>query len=115
MSSPTVAPADGDPLSALALARLAAGTHRRWDGRRYVLDVPAELAGRLRRIYVRRVLWLEAVADPAPDHDRRLHFTRAGGDCVCDQCGEVYYDHPADLFDDGHCLTVLCDRSRVKL
>lgn len=110
----SVGSAGSDP-AATALAAVAAGSHRRWDGRRWALAVPDDYTGRLRRVYVRRVLYLEAVADPAAEDDRREHWTRAGGGVVCRQCGLEYYDHPADPAPGWHDLTVLCDRTRVKL
>ena len=38
---------------------------------------------------------------------------RAGGDCVCEVCGQIFYKHPVD----GRFpfLNVLCDGNRVKL
>lgn len=38
---------------------------------------------------------------------------RAGGDCVCKDCGMIYYDHPNDY--EYECLQVLCSGQRVKL
>lgn len=38
---------------------------------------------------------------------------RAGGDCVCDGCGKLYYDHGPVL--GALWLTRLCDNTFVKL
>lgn len=92
------------------------GDHR-WppdrDGVRRVY-LPPHLAGRARRVFLRRLLTAEAVLEsPDAERARRAAWRRAGGDVACGQCGEKLYDHPRDAADG--CLTVLCDRSRVKL
>lgn len=88
---------------------LAAGDHRWPDGRLYL---PPHLAGRERRLYLRKLL----LAEPEPPfqawHRRHTDWYRAGGDVLC-SCGEKYYDHPADP--EVPYLKILCDRSRVKL
>ena len=38
---------------------------------------------------------------------------RSGGDCVCDTCGKLYYDHPPVI--GALWLTRLCDDTLVKL
>lgn len=43
----------------------------------------------------------------------RKTFYRAGGDCLCMDCGEDYRHHPMDEVEKH--LTVLCDGRRVKL
>lgn len=43
----------------------------------------------------------------------RLDRDRCGGGVTCEQCGRLYYDHPADR--DYPFLTVLCDGSVAKL
>lgn len=40
-------------------------------------------------------------------------FQRVGGGVVCERCGKQYYDHKP--LDHATFLTVLCDRSLVKL
>ncbi len=40
-------------------------------------------------------------------------FMHASGDCICQQCDRIYYDHPADVLEPF--LNVLCDGTRVKL
>lgn len=101
-----------------ALQLVAENDHRWPDGRLYV---PAHLDRRGTKRHVREVLRIEAAARPVGDADRRRAFVRAGGDCVCDTCGLVYYDHPRDIEPadggdlGGPALTVLCDRTRVKL
>ncbi len=54
-----------------------------------------------------------------PNIEVRRMFKRAGGDCICDQCGKCYYDHPFDTkqlsYDDKPFLHVLCNGDRVKL
>src|SRR3990172_8825365 len=54
--------------------------------------------------------------------ERRLFpkgFTRAGGDCICHQCGQTYLEHPlADEYrswEDEPYLNRLCDGRLVKL
>jgi hypothetical protein len=46
-------------------------------------------------------------------------YVRAGGDCICEQCGKRYYDHPVNLEFLGTnyipFLAVLCDGRNVKL
>jgi hypothetical protein len=46
-------------------------------------------------------------------------MVRAGGDCVCAQCGEPYRRHAHDPYESDASgepwLTVLCDGRRVKL
>jgi hypothetical protein len=46
-------------------------------------------------------------------------FHRASGDCICEDCGEVYYDHQYDMeelgYDGQPFLIVLCNGERVKL
>jgi hypothetical protein len=81
------------------------------DARRVYL--PPQLKGAMRRQFLRRLLRLEP--EPAADAAiRRDAWVRAGGDVVCPQCGEEYRHHPHD-WDGFESLTVLCDRSRVKL
>lgn len=54
-----------------------------------------------------------------PEADRMRVFGeapdwyRAGGECVCKDCGKLYYDHPAVL--GALWLTRLCDNTMVKL
>lgn len=105
--------------------QLVADNHHRWnadaDGVRRIY-LPARLKGRTRRLYLRFVLRIEAASlFEGEQNEARRNFTRAGGDCVCDQCGEEYRQHPRDIEPadpDGFAsasLTILCDRSRVKL
>lgn len=44
-------------------------------------------------------------------------WVRAGGDCVCEECGRTYYQHPVELVPDtdGLYLNRLCDGKLVKL
>jgi len=55
----------------------------------------------------------------AGESDSEVEFIRAGGDCVCDECGKLYYDHPMDYenldFNGGPFLHILCSGERVKL
>ncbi len=55
---------------------------------------------------------------PGLDPEAAL-YAYAGGGCVCDRCGELYHDHPADLEYLGQhgipFLTRLCDGRLVKL
>lgn len=49
-----------------------------------------------------------------------IPFSRASGDCICNQCGKKYYDHPMDglvcsAIDNKPFLHVLCNGERVKL
>jgi hypothetical protein len=50
---------------------------------------------------------------------RRMDFIRASGECVCEQCGRLYRQHPLDCgektYDGLPSLHVLCDLSRVNL
>jgi hypothetical protein len=46
-------------------------------------------------------------------HIRRRDFIRACGDCVCEKCGNLYYDHPRDPLEAS--LVVLCCMTRAKL
>lgn len=52
---------------------------------------------------------------PKYTHD----WKSASGDCVCEKCGHIYYDHPSDWRDVGKdglpYLKVICDGTRVKL
>lgn len=106
----------GDPLPDMRDNRsprelIAAGDHR-WPGGH--LYLPPHLADRERRLFLRDLLRLEPELPDERDR-RRDDFVRAGGGVVCLQCGEKYQDHPADS-EGGWCdLTILCDRSRVKL
>lgn len=43
----------------------------------------------------------------------RLDRDRAGGDCICPDCGRKYYDHPQEQ--EHAFLNLLCDGSVVKL
>jgi hypothetical protein len=47
------------------------------------------------------------------DEPSRNVFFRAGGDVICDECGQAYYDHVQDPIDKW--LNVLCSGERVKL
>jgi hypothetical protein len=52
--------------------------------------------------------------------DGWLSFVRAGGDCVCEDCGEIYYKHPRCAnsglpAQESYVLRVLCDGRHVKL
>lgn len=40
-------------------------------------------------------------------------FVRASGECVCEKCGELYYDHPQHM--PHHWLNVICTGLIVKL
>lgn len=40
-------------------------------------------------------------------------WRRAGGDCLCPECGETYYEHPQAV--PFYWLTVLCTGDYVKL
>jgi hypothetical protein len=83
----------------------------RWPNTGHVY-IPPHLSGRDRRTFLRTLLLAEP--EEAADADRRRDgFTRAGGDVVCEQCGEKLYDHPADPRDAF--LTITCSRERVKL
>jgi len=48
-------------------------------------------------------------------------FIRASGDCVCDQCGDKYFDHPSEKskqnldWEGRPFLRRLCDGTLVKL
>lgn len=44
--------------------------------------------------------------------DDTLDFVRCCGDCVCDQCGLTYFDHP-EVFDGV--LHIGCDGKLLKL
>jgi hypothetical protein len=91
-------------------AGLVADGDCRWpDGRIYL---PPHWTGRERRVYLRMLLTLEPETD-ADAQARRNAWERAGGGCVCDQCGEQFYDHPKDQVEPS--LTLLCSRERVKL
>jgi len=68
--------------------------------------------GRARRLLLRELLLKEHESED-DSRKRRIDMVRAGGDCVCDQCGEKFYDHPSDPVDTF--LNILCDRRRVKL
>lgn len=56
---------------------------------------------------------------PVPTLDQKLkadrhEWHRAGGNCVCAICGEIYYKHP--YFSEPYeWLTLLCDGTLVKL
>jgi hypothetical protein len=39
---------------------------------------------------------------------------RASGDCVCQTCGKLYYDHP-HLVEPYEFLNILCDGDFIKL
>lgn len=112
MSDP--APGDFEPLDITdtrsPLQLLADDAHRWPDGR---LHVPPGLRGPEVRGFVRTLLRLEAVADPATAARFRREWVRASGLCVCRRCGLPYADHPHDV--DEPDLVILCDRSRVKL
>jgi hypothetical protein len=58
---------------------------------------------------VRFLLFLRA----DEDEPKRQAFKRAGGDVVCDECGQAYCDHVQDPIDEW--LNVLCSGERVKL
>jgi hypothetical protein len=58
---------------------------------------------------IRFLLFLRA-DDDAP---MRRDFFRAGGQVVCETCGQQYHDHVQDPVDEW--LTVLCSGERVKL
>ena len=46
-------------------------------------------------------------------------FRRVSGDCICESCGKVYYDHQYDMdevdYNGRPFLIVLCNGERVKL
>jgi len=75
-----------------------------------VSDVDDYLAGRLPPIDV-----CELCGKPEGDK----HWSRACGDCVCNICGEIYFDHPPDKVHvgyDGHTVfRKLCNGDLVKL
>jgi hypothetical protein len=108
-------------------ARLAAtgGLRRPRRGGRVVIPELLRMAAALRpplKRYVAVALRVEAVTMPAAEvRELRRNFTRAGARCVCEQCGLPYADHPADVEPEdpadfsARALTILCDRSRVKL
>jgi hypothetical protein len=95
--------------------QLIAEDCHRWppdrDGVRKVY-LPPHLAGRAKRRFLRRLLQLEP-EDAGLAESRRRDVPRAGGGCVCDQCGELFYDHPVDEVEPW--VQVLCSRERVKL
>src|SRR4051812_34023380 len=102
--------ADGDhrwPIALVCGAPADAGPP--FAGRLYV---PSHLRGRERRLFVRRLLEAEP-EDEGAAAARRADFTRAGGGALCPQCGEAYFDHPADPTEPD--LTIACDRRRLKL
>lgn len=86
---------------------LADGDHRSPDGRVYL---PPHLTGRAKRRFLNALLTAEFYRDPLPPAPGTQ---RAGGDVICGQCGEKYYDHP-DCPPEP-CLTILCNRTLVKL
>lgn len=65
------------------------------------------------REWVRQVLQIEAVIAGPPTDAARYDANRAGGECVCDQCGMIYLYHPAWPWEPS--LTLLCDGTRYKL
>lgn len=46
-------------------------------------------------------------------------FKRVSGDCICEICGKIYYDHEYGMEEIGYdgrpFLIVLCNGDRVKL
>ena len=64
---------------------------------------------------------LRSMNDFTPEEEDRIDKSyRASGDCVCEQCGKVYYDHPAwrpsaKTNDGVPWLNELCNRDLVKL
>lgn len=70
------------------------------------------MEGRERRRFVRDRILREPEASTDAEA-RRKAFYRAGGDVVCEECGEKYYDHPGDPVEKD--LNILCNRDRVKL
>jgi len=80
---------------------------RTLDGR---MSIPFRVP-RHRRLYLGMYL-LDEVESQVDAEARREAFIRTGN-CVCNQCGENYIDHPADpVLPD---LTILCSREQVKL
>jgi len=88
-------------------------THRL--GGRMEIPPAVEANQRLLREWVRQVLQVEAVIDGPWTHANahELESTRASCNCVCDQCGMKYADHPACVWEPS--LTILCSTERVKL
>lgn len=54
-----------------------------------------------------------------PESQRSDFFDRCSGECLCDQCGYSYREHPLDWTQIGYgnvpYLNVICDGRRVKL
>ncbi|WP_315782422.1 hypothetical protein [Bradyrhizobium sp. SZCCHNPS1003] len=54
---------------------------------------------------------------PTPEQLAKIDagdWQRAGGGCVCETCGKLYYDHPY-FAEPSEFLTILCDGDLVKL
>jgi hypothetical protein len=93
---------------------VAAGQHRDPANGRIVFPPDVPPTGRVRRVFLRRMLSAEAAAESEEVGElHRAAWYRAGGGVVCDQCGEEFYDHPRDPVESS--LTVMCNRERVKL
>lgn len=86
---------------------IADGDHRWPNGRIYL---PPHLRERAKRKFLQALLTAEFYRDPIP---AAPDVQRAGGDMICGQCGVAYYDHPSCPAEP--CLTILCNRTLVKL
>lgn len=93
-------------------ARMVAGYPAGDDTGPGPIYLPPHLSGFKRRRFLRSLLLAEPEA-PQKAAERRLNFASTRGDVVCPECGEKSYDHPPDPEEPS--LTILCDRSRVKL
>ena len=53
------------------------------------------------------------------DKIERDDWMRAGGECICPECGKEYRRHPygmlGDSYENAFYLTILCDGTLVKL
>jgi hypothetical protein len=74
---------------------------------------PIKANPRLLREWVRQCLQVEAVIDGPITDAVKYAAPRAGGGCVCDQCGMEYANHPPCVWEPS--ITILCSRERVKL
>lgn len=54
-----------------------------------------------------------------PSPYQRANWYRASGDCVCEECGKQYYEHPLDQkelsYDNSPFMHILCNGDLVKL
>jgi hypothetical protein len=112
-----------DPNDNRTPAQLIADGENRWANSGTIYIPKNVLYGPTRELarFVRTLLRLEAVLDDRGElNERRNRFTRASGQVRCRQCHLLYCEHPNDIAGESDvagstCLTILCDKSRVKL